>query len=49
MCKTEQWDSLRGVIRTKKGGWIVGKAVYSHGYSMLEEFPGKVSYFQVVI
>ncbi len=43
------WDKHRGTIRSKKGGWVVGKGVFSHGYSMMDELVGKVSYMQVVI
>lgn len=43
------WDKHRGTIQSKKGGWIVGKGVFSHGYSMMDELVGKVSYMQVVI
>ena len=46
---TSYWDNLRGVIRTRKGGWIIGEGVYSHGYSILKELVGKVSYFQMMI
>jgi hypothetical protein len=47
--KTKYWDERRGYIRTAKGGWVVGEAIYDHGYSLLEDFPGKVSFFQVMI
>ncbi len=43
------WDKHRGTIRSKKGGWVVGKGVFSHGYSMMDELVGKVSYMQVVM
>jgi citrate synthase len=41
------WDRRRGLIRSRKGGWIIGEAVYNHGYSMMDELVGKVSFFQV--
>lgn len=47
--KQEFWDEQRGVIRSRNGGWIVGQGVFSHGYNMLEELVGKVSYQQVLI
>ncbi len=43
------WDKHRGTIRSKKGGWVVGKGVFNHGYSMMKDLVGKVSYMQVVI
>ncbi len=45
---TSFWDQRRGIFRTKKGGWKVG-SVISHGYSMLDDFLGKVSFFQILI
>ena len=49
MDRTAFWDERHGKIRSKKGGWRIGEAVYCHGYSMMEELVGKVSYFQVLI
>ena len=46
---TKFWDNKRGVIRTKKGGWIIGKGVNSHGFSLLEDLVGQVSFFEVMI
>lgn len=46
---TRYWDERRGTIRSRKGGWKVGKGVFSHGYDMMEDLVGKVSYFQVMI
>ncbi len=43
------WDEHRGTIRSKKGGWVIGKAVFNHGYSIMDELVGKVSYTQVVM
>jgi len=43
------WDELRGVIRSRKGGWLVDKGVFSHGYNLLEDLVGEVSFFQVMI
>ncbi len=42
------WDELRGTIQSKKGGWLVGKGIFNHGYSMMDDLVGKVSYMQVV-
>ncbi len=47
--KTRYWDEHRGVIRTRKGGWVVGKGVTSHGYSLLDELVGVASFFQVMM
>lgn len=49
MNKTELWDSYRGVIRSRKGGWRIGTAVLNHGYSMMDDLVGKTSYFQVLV
>ncbi|MCF6231211.1 MAG: hypothetical protein L3J62_10590 [Gammaproteobacteria bacterium] len=45
---TTLWDNNRGVMRSGIGGWKVGEAVYNHGYSMMDDFVGKLSYMQVV-
>jgi citrate synthase len=42
------WDECRGKIQSKKGGWVVGKGIFNHGYSMMDDLVGKVSYMQVV-
>ena len=46
---TEVWDRCRGVIRSSKGGWFPGKGVFNHGYDMMHELVGLVSYMQVII
>ncbi|MBI5559532.1 MAG: hypothetical protein HY885_18065 [Deltaproteobacteria bacterium] len=43
------WHKRHGVIYSRKGGWVVGEAVYNHGYSMMDELVGKASFFQVLI
>ena len=43
------WDQRRGTIQSKKGGWVVGKAIFNHGYSMMDDLVGKVSYMQVLV
>jgi len=43
------WDECRGNIRTKKGGWVIGKGVYISGHSLLDDLIGKASYFQSLI
>jgi len=43
------WDERRGIIRTHKGGWLVGKGAISHGYSLMDDILGKMSYFQLHI
>lgn len=43
------WDERRGKIQSKKGGWVVGKGVFNHAYSMMDDLVGKVSYMQVVV
>jgi citrate synthase len=46
---TSFWDAQRGVIHSSNGGWLAGKGVFCHGYNMLEDLVGKVSYFQVLM
>lgn len=43
------WDERRGKIQSKKGGWVIGKGVFNHGHSMMDDLVGKVSYMQVLI
>lgn len=43
------WDERRGRIQSKKGGWVIGKGVFNHGYSMMDDLVGEVSYMQVVV
>jgi citrate synthase len=43
------WDEQRGKIKSKKGGWKIGKKVECHGLDMMEDVVGKFSYMQVVI
>jgi len=47
-CSYKLWDKHRGTIQSKKGGWVVGKGIFNHGYSMMDDLVGKVSYMQVV-
>ncbi len=47
--KTALWDHYRNVIRSQQGGWIAGKGVINHGYEMMRDFVGKVTYMQVVM
>jgi hypothetical protein len=46
---TQYWDKHRGVIRSRKGGWKIGQGVFSHGYDLMEDLMGKVSYFQLLV
>lgn len=46
---TSFWDQRRGKIFSGKGGWRIGQGVFNHGYSMMDDFVGKVSYMQVVM
>ncbi len=43
------WDDQRGKIHTHIGGWKIGEGVTSHGYSLLDELVGKVSWFEIFI
>jgi citrate synthase len=48
-CSYQLWDERRGKIQSKKGGWVVGKGIFNHGYSMMDDLVGKVSYMQVLV
>ncbi len=43
------WDKRRGIIRSRKGGWVIGRGGYISGYSLLDDLVGKVTYFQSLI
>lgn len=43
------WDKHRGVVRSRKGGWVMGEGVFNHGYSMMDDLVGNVSYMQVMV
>jgi len=43
------WEERRGIIRSRKGGWVIGEAIYNHGYSMMDDLVGKASFFQVLV
>lgn len=45
----EKMNKHRGKIVSRTGGWLPGKGVYSHGYSMLDDLVGEKSYFQILI
>ena len=47
--KDSLWDRQRGVIRSRKGGWMIGKGVYYGHYSLLDDLVGRVSYFQTLL
>lgn len=42
-------NSRQHKIVSSTGGWIAGKGVFSHGYSMMDELVGKKSYMQIVV
>lgn len=46
---TSYWDQRRGKIFSRKGGWFVGKGAFCHGYSIMEDLAGEVTFFQVLI
>jgi len=47
--KYKPWDNQRGKIRTRIGGWKIGEDITTHGYSLLDELVGKVSWFEILI
>lgn len=45
----EALDHRRNNIVSKKGGWLLGKGVFSHGYRLLDDLVINSSYMQIVI
>lgn len=43
------WDQQRNKITSSKGGWKIGEAVYNHGYSMMDDLIGQISWFQLLV
>lgn len=46
---TDYWEQRRGNIQSRKGGWNPGQGVTNHGYSMMDDFVGKLGFFQVLV
>lgn len=46
---TSFWEARRNRITSSVGGWFGGKDVYCHGYSMMNELLGHISYMQMVV
>ena len=46
---TSFWDKRRGKIVSRKGGWIIGKGAFSHGYDINKDCVGKWTYFQLMV
>jgi len=46
---TAPWDRNRGIIRTRKGAWRPGQVIYSHGYDLLRQLVGHVTFFQNLV
>lgn len=47
--RLDLWERNRNHISSSKGGWRIGEAVYNHGYSMMRDLVGEVSYFQLML
>lgn len=45
----QAWDELRGQIRSRKGGWRIGKGAFTHGLSIMDDLVGRHSYFSLII
>lgn len=43
------WDHWRGVIRSRRGGWQLGKGVTVCGHSLFDDILGERSYFQLLL
>lgn len=46
---TDFLDDLRGTIRSRNGGWIMGEGVFCQGFNLLEDLAGEISYFQFLV
>ncbi|RMD69508.1 MAG: hypothetical protein D6819_06790 [Gammaproteobacteria bacterium] len=46
---TRFWDERRNLIRTKKGGWHIGKNIKIHGYDLLKDLAGRTTFFQTLV
>jgi citrate synthase len=46
---TGLWDRLRGIIRSRIGGWRIGRDVMIHGRGLLGELLGEVTYVQLLM
>ncbi len=46
---TKLWDEYRGFIRTKKGGWRIGKDVLIYDYSLFYDIMKSKSLFQTLL
>ena len=46
---TTFWDKRRNKINSQVGGWQGGKDVISHGYSLIHELLGNITYMQMII
>jgi hypothetical protein len=42
-------DQRRGKINSRTGGWIPGRGVFSHGYSLLDDLIGEKTYMQLLV
>lgn len=48
MSATAFWDARRNRIRTRKGGWRIGRGISVHGHSLLGELVGSHGFFEVL-
>lgn len=42
------WEENRNRIVSRQGGWVIGKGVFNHGFSMMDDLVGEITYFQQV-
>lgn len=45
----KELDQRRGNLRHRKGGWLIGKGVYSHGEDLMRDLLPNKTYFHVLI
>ena len=47
--QVDLWERNRGHIFSNKGAWVIGRGIFNHGYSMLDDLVGKASFFQILV
>ena len=45
----QQWERHRGRISSSQGKWIAGESVHCHGYDIMHDLVGNISYMQMMV
>jgi hypothetical protein len=48
MNRSAFWENRRNRIRTRKGGWRIGRGISVHGHSLLDDLVGRHGFFEVL-